>query len=264
LGSTSHEIELFALGESLQGIARIIAVLGNFTVTGRYTKQFQAQEVRVVAAEQHAECFELQVLLQWAREVGIFQGMAGPTLDALVTFALMKSSRASEQMKHLREALEAAIRELGHKDTAFIARMMDTVDKMVDALKPSVKQAVAPVGKTCETMMIGNGTPIIDRAMKDAIMSAGDLEFLDEKEYQVLITELDLENYTCKVRMPDDNVEGEDNTVPRYLAQITDPVLAKPDNAYVQAMSKRNYLIVRAKATIRDGEIERFYISNTI
>ncbi|MGU5671154.1 DUF7946 domain-containing protein [Aeromonas caviae] len=38
-----HKIDLYALGGSLQGIARVLAVSSHFVVTGEYAKQFGSQ-----------------------------------------------------------------------------------------------------------------------------------------------------------------------------------------------------------------------------
>ncbi len=41
-----HRIELHLLGESLQGVARILGVTGHFVATGQYAKQLQALDVK--------------------------------------------------------------------------------------------------------------------------------------------------------------------------------------------------------------------------
>ena len=254
LDAEAHELDLFALGESLQGAARIISVVGNFVVTGKYAKQFQAHEVRVVAAEAKSGCFEIQTLVQWAKDVQIFSGAAGPTIAVIITYVLMKASGSREEMKHLAQLLEIAIKELGHKDQGSIDRLIQTIENMADALKPAVKQAITPVGSTCETMRIGGeNAQVVDRALKDAIMSEGNLEVLGERAYEVLITELDLETHSCKVHVKGESAEEEGEGAPRRSAQITDPALVIADNPYVIAMSHKRYLAPQQNLWVTRG-----------
>jgi len=42
IDAEGHQIQLHLLGESMQGIARILAVSGHFAATGQYAKQLQA------------------------------------------------------------------------------------------------------------------------------------------------------------------------------------------------------------------------------
>lgn len=164
-------------------------------------------------------------------------------------------------MKHLSSALEKSIAELGVRDQPTVARLLDTVDRMADALAPSVKMAVDPVGKSARTLSVGlasspSNTATIDEPKKAAIFSEATLRVDDEKTYEVLISELDMISGACHV-----HITGDPDDL-RYPAKVTDPAVTMPNNAYALALAGMKRLLVRAKATTREGEIDRLYISD--
>jgi len=255
-----HEIELSALAESLKGISRIVGVTANFAVTEKYVQHKDALAIRVITRAPEAKCFEIMAWVKWAAEQPLISATLATLLASLITYIVSKAVNNREEMRHLRGALEAAIKELGHRDQPVVDRLLTTIDKMADALKPAVKQAVAPVGETAATLTIGDAAgrrmATVGVAEKAAIMADEPLEVGDERTYHVLITELDMETGGCKVAFLD-----EPNS--RYPGRITDPAFALPNNVYATAMAARRDISVRAKATLKDGEIDRLYISNT-
>ncbi|SFM24023.1 hypothetical protein SAMN05192568_1023107 [Methylobacterium pseudosasicola] len=82
-------------------------------------------------------------------------------------------------------------------------------------------------------------------------------EITSESDYIVRITELDMETGNCRIA-----IIGEDDA--RIAGKIVDPAVAVPNNPYVTAMAACVPLRVRAKALIRDGAIERLYLSDAI
>lgn len=85
LDAEAHEIELAALAESLRGLARIIAVTGNFAATGRYVQHKDALDVRVVVGTPQAHCFELWAFVRWAGEHALIATTVGGLTVALIT-----------------------------------------------------------------------------------------------------------------------------------------------------------------------------------
>lgn len=73
----------------------------------------------------------------------------------LITYTVARAANKRDEMKHLRGALETAIHELGNRDKTTVDRLLDTVEKMADALAPAVKSAVAPVGASARTLTAG-------------------------------------------------------------------------------------------------------------
>lgn len=258
LDASRHEIELSALADSLKGIARIIGVAGNFAATEKYVQHKDALSVKVLVRPPEAHCFELVAWVKWAAEQPLLAGAGGTLLAALVSYIFSKWSGKKEEMKQLRGALDTAIRELGTRDQEALSRALATIDKMADALRPAVRQAVSPIGQTASTLTIGTGSSrtVIGQAERDAIMTDTPVEITPEKDYSVMITELDMETGGCRVSVADDEQ-------PRVPGTITDPAFALPNNAYVSAMASKSTIKVRAKASVRDGQVERLYISDT-
>jgi hypothetical protein len=264
LDADRHEIELNALSESLAGLSQIIGVTGNFAATERYVRHRDALAVRIVVQPPKAHCFEIMAWVKWGAEQPLISATLATLTAGLITYVVSRAFKQRQEMKYLKESLETAIRELGHRDQPVIDRLLDTIDKMADALKPSVRKAVRPVGETAETMTVGSSTHrddqklsvTISRAERDAILAEAETELTSEQTYHVIITEVDIETGACKVSLdPTDDA--------RYTGKITDPALSVPMNAYVMALAQKKTLSVRAKALLRSGEIERLYISNT-
>jgi len=95
LDAEQHQMSLGALGLSLQGLSRLLGVAGHFALTGKYAKQEQAFDVRVVATgNPRANCFSVDIVLQYAQQYGLLQGFAGATLTALIAWIISKHSGA--------------------------------------------------------------------------------------------------------------------------------------------------------------------------
>lgn len=257
-----HKIDLYALGGSLQGIARVLAVSSHFVVTGEYAKQFGSQGVKVYASEPKAKCFELSAIIEFAQQQQLFSGFGGALFGGIVAFVVAKASGNREEMKLLSQRLEQAIKELGNRDQQVIDRMMSTIEKMADALRPSVRNAVEPVGRECDTLTIGKKTDpyktTIDKATRDAIWSEGDVTLTDLRDWEVVFTELDKESKTGKVRL----VGDESNT--RIKADVSDPAFLMPDNKYLASYAHNQVITIKAKAMLKEGELDRFYVSDAI
>lgn len=260
LDADRHEIELSALATSLSGISRIIGVSGNFAATQKLNLHQDALAVKVYATPPQAHCFELFVWVKWAAEQPLISATVAGLTVVLVTYVFKRAAGQKEEMRQLRGALDEAIKQLGTKDQPVVDRLLDTIDKMADALRPAARKAVAPIGDTASTLTIGSvdggQQTVVGPAEKAAIVSASPVEVDIERTYQIWITELDMDAGTCKVAM-----EGDPDA--RFAARITDPAFATPNNKYVLAMAARAPLLVKAKATLKDGEIERLFISDS-
>lgn len=260
----SHQIDMMSLGESLQGFGRIYAVIGHFAATGQYAKQSQALSVKTYAQEAEAKCFSVAGLIATASQAGLFQGMAGALVAAIVTYAVSRSSDKSEEMRHLRELLE---QQMGNSQKN-LDRAMDTIERLVSGLGPSIKKSVAPVGESCSRIDLYAGGvkhKSIDIADKEAILSADDGELLEEREYTVLLTEFDRLLRRCKVHLLGDDTDDElddSGLPPRINAEITDPAIQLSGNKYGAAVASDKPIKVKAKAFLKDGEITKLFISD--
>lgn len=254
-----HAIEIGALGESLKGLGRIIGVVATFAATDKLVLHSDARPLKVVVGPPEANCLTLHAAMMWVDQHSFVAGTASTLTAGLITYIFKYFGGRKEEMKHLRAIAEQAIRQAGHRDDEVVKRLLDTVDRMAESLRPAIKQAVKPVGTTAQTMTIrgsdaGVAPLVVDQAMRDAIESEESLEVGEEVTISVRFVEMNWDTRTSRIVLPD----GDDD---RFTAEITDPEIQVPNNAYATAFASQSYLTVRAKPTLRAGNIDRWYIS---
>ncbi|MBB5709306.1 hypothetical protein [Sphingomonas xinjiangensis] len=259
LDAANHSIEIDALGDSLKGLGRIIGVAATFAITEKLVLHSDARPLKVVVGPPEANCLTLHAALAWVDQSDFMAGTASALTASLVTYVITRFARRKEEMKHLRAIAEQALKQAGHRDDAIITRLLDTVDKMADSLKPAVRKAVKPVGVTAQTMTIRGSRAdgealVVDKAMRDVIDADEPIEIGDEVAITVRFFEMNWDTRTCRIA-----TESDPET--RYSAEITDPAIQVPNNAYATAFAGQTPLAVRAKPTLREGEVERWYIS---
>lgn len=249
-----HVIDAMELAESLGGFARILATAGHFAITGEFVRKLPAQNARVFVAEAEPKCFNLLYeVWELAKQQQVFQGFAGAILAALVAYIVAKAANNHEEVKHLAAALQTALSANGQRERELVDRMFSTIDKMADSLKPAVKQAVTPIGGSASQITV-NGT-VFDSEDKAAIMALASNEVTDERPWAAVITELDRENATGKVRLA-----GDDES--RVPISITDPLFRVQANPYLSAFIDGTPITLVGKAELNDGDIRRLFISN--
>lgn len=255
--SSQHIIGAAELAESLAGFNRILATAGHFALTGEYVKKAPAQNVRVFVGVPEAKCYNVIFeLWELAKQQQVFQGLAGNVLVAVVTYVVAKAANRNSEMKHLAAALQTALAQNGQRDQAVLDRMLNTIDKMADALRPSVKQAVSPVGQSCATVRIGGASGVtLDEGDKAQINAAETTEITAERVFRGVITELDRENATGKARL-----EGDDDS--RIPLTITDPAFRVLESIYMKAFVNGATINMTGKAELSDGEIRRIHVSD--
>lgn len=254
----AHEIDLFQLGESLQGLARITATAGNFAATGKYSRYFPSHDVRVVAKEPRPNCFSLDVVWNFVSQHQLLSGSFGPIAAALIPYLFVRAARKEAEVKALKESLALAIEKLADRDDGIKNRLLDLVEKMADDLRPSVRRAVSPVGNSCKTLTINMGVTrtSVDEADKAVICNDAEDEITETRELEVYFTEMDKERDSCLARL----VGHEDDK--RIKAKITDPVFETENNPYVLAFAEGSSIAVRAKLLIKNGELDKMFISD--
>ncbi|MDR5737164.1 hypothetical protein [Caballeronia sp. LZ016] len=158
-------------------------------------------------------------------------------------------------MKYLSEALQQALRN----NQGTVDKLMDTINKMADALRPAARQALTPIDRSCKRIdLYASGEKFAElgaeqkRAFADADMVVADHSTV----YSGLISEFDMATGACKVTL--------DGELARISAQVTDPIFNRPNNPYVEAMAATRTLRFVAKAEQNaDGEPMKLYISDT-
>lgn len=158
-------------------------------------------------------------------------------------------------MRHLQAALMSAIEQLGRKDE--VNRLLDMIDKMAVGLVPAAKQAVRPIGRTCELLSFGDGKAYYTQLNEDDKRAINNevFDITETNSYRVLISELDMKKYTCKVSL-------RDSLDTRFNARILDPQIEIPNNKYALAHAAKNIVTVKAKQKVIKGIIREFIISD--
>ena len=118
LDAANHEIELFSLGESLKGLARIASVVGNFATTEKYSKRFSCHDVRVVAREPKANCFSFEILWSFVQQHQILSGSFGAVVSALIPYILARTANKREEMNILKKIL--SINNIFYEKSSYI------------------------------------------------------------------------------------------------------------------------------------------------
>ncbi|EIV9530140.1 hypothetical protein [Klebsiella aerogenes] len=266
LDAEKHEIELSSLGESLKGFSKILATAGTFALTQKYSRNTSSQEVKIYATEARANCFSLDTVMNFISQSQLFSGSAGAILGALIPYIFAKNAQKKEEMKYLKDALEKAIEALGNKDKDTIEGLISVINKMAGELRPSVRQAVSPIGNTCKKISVSQGNgfkpAVIDEDDKAIIDKLDDDEVLGLREYRIFFTEFDAHRMTAKVI-----IDGDDSDK-RIPAQISDPSASKSDNPYLLSLSRflsngispESAVKVTAKASVRKGAICKLFI----
>lgn len=257
LDASSHQIDLYSLGESLQGFARILSTVGHFSATQEYSKNFSIHVVKTYAQEVRANCFSVDMVINWVQQNQIFSGSAGAVLAVILPWIFSRHKNKTEEMKLLKDSLDKAIEQLGNRDQEVINRLASTIEKMAEELRPAARQAVYPIGQSCKTISIfdkGKNKPIgvINEQDKEEISKLQDGEVTGIQEFNIVISELDKQKATCKV-----SVNGADK---RISASISDPLINTPDNVYYKAFVSNEILKVTGKAIIKDGDIYKLVI----
>jgi hypothetical protein len=257
--AVGHEIDLSQLGQSLQGMARILAVSAHFARTEKYNKQLDALSVKVVAQpvnEHH--CFEVSAAItNLAANKELWSGLGTAVFMGVIGYVFNR--RKGEELKHLSDALKQS----QGSNAEMQSRLLATIEKLADALQPAVRQALAPIGLSVESINIRQhgdaSAPVgLDRMTKELASAEKSTTISDAKEFSGVISELDMMTGACKVSL---------ETAPetRISSVITDPIGQRPGNPYAQAMAKLQTIRFTAKAEIdQDGDLINLYISDLI
>lgn len=254
----AHQIDLNQLGASLQGFARVLAVSAHFAQTGKYNKQYDALSVKVVADPvQEHHCYEISatVVQQIFSSEVLWSGLGTAIFMGVIGYVFNR--RKGEEMKHLSEALKQS---LGIQADAQ-SKMLATIEKLADALQPSVKQALTPIGQSVESINIrqqsGTSKPIVlDRETKELASASKESTITESRQFIGVISELDMITGACKVAL-----QQEPET--RIPSVITDPIGQLPGNPYALAMLHLTPISFIAKAEKDvEGLIIKLYISD--
>lgn len=258
LDAEDHGIDLFAFGESMQGIARVAGTIGHLVATQEYSRYFRSHELKVLAKEPRENCFSIDIVFEFVRQHQILSGTFPTVLTGLIAWLLHRASKKDNTAPELQLSLIGLVRDLAGQNAERENRLLGLLEIMAIDLRPSVRKAFAPIGGSCRTLTViaPQRTDTYDETDKAALLMSDEDQLTELLDWVVLITELDLERGTCKTRLinePDDR---------RISAVVTDPLLKQANNPYSLSMAAGEPLPVKAKAFIQDGNVKKLYISD--
>ena len=277
LDASEHYMDIEPLGESLRGVGQILRASTHFAFQHEYNKRKDKSYVRIlvqpprpgtwwcdavaVAATQYPLLAPLSQKILWETSFATAKAILfrrSGRRDLTDSTMAMVEKCIDNQARGL-DAVAGLAREQGERDLIVKQHLMEIIERLIDSNQPAAKNAVRPIGVSCNRMRLGEGQdePTIDEPMADAIRSQEDLEVMDEKEYLIRLDGITLHTRSCKFE-----IAGQEG---RYVnGKITDPAILQPDNPYTRSLNSHSEIRVRAKATMKGDNPHLFYISDTV
>lgn len=138
------------------------------------------------------------------------------------------------------------------------SRFLETIDHLASGLKTAAINSTQPIGRSCTQsnfLTINNKVILaIDEPMAEVIRSKDKLEVEDMKSYNCLVKAINIETGSAQLQ-----VEGSDSLL---HAAINDPILHEVGNVYTSALHNHSELVVNAKATSKNGKINKLFVSD--
>lgn len=265
LETDQHIIDLGQLGQSIQGAARLLGSAGSLVQTGQYVKKAPALSVRVVAGVPRPGSYELSAIIMSVLPAAaprlpiigdIAKTSATRAVTGIVNYAIAKLGGRKSEAQMALDLADKCLTEMGQTSRTAI----EAIEKVALSQRPAVRLFVAPIGESCTTARVGetiNGAIAVDKPTRDVIEAPEPIEIGTTAKYEILLSELDLKNKSCKFSLRDD-----DEPDHRTNGEINDPILLTPNNPYSAALDAQRWLAVIGKPQIKEGEIERLYISD--
>jgi hypothetical protein len=268
LDAAEHRIDLAQLGHSLQGAAQLLGTAASIVETGEYAKLASAMPVRILAGVPQIGCWEVPAIIvsvlpavQQSMFSELGKKLAASATTKIVSFAISRYSpepvKPSETAMAL-ETVQKAMAELGQTSRHAI----DAVVRMAEQQRPAARQLVFPIGLSCETLMVGsitNGAIPIDRSLRAAIDAPDVIEVFPAQHHEILISEMDRVNRSCKFAL-----RSEEESDRRITGEITDPIIQMPNDPYSAAFSAQRWLTVMGKLQVKAGDADKLFISDIV
>jgi hypothetical protein len=267
LSANRQLVELAQIGQSLQGAAQLLGSAASIVETGEYSKQLAAMPVRIYAGVPAQGSWEIPAIIKAIvpaiSELPVIADLrkvaATRAATAIVNGVIKMFKRGSSdkgEVKMIAELAEKALAEAGQNHRYALDAML----KMVEMQRPAARLLVAPVGFSCETMQIGdavNGAAPIDIDVRAAIEAHEVIDIQPAARHEILISEMDRVNATCKFAF-----RGEEGGDRRITGEITDPIIQTPNDPYSAAFSAKRWIKVTGKLQLKKGEPNRLFISD--
>jgi hypothetical protein len=132
------------------------------------------------------------------------KSLATKAVTGIVNYAIAKVGGRKSEAQIAMELADRALTEMGHVSRTAI----EAIERVAISQRPAIKLFVAPVGKSCATAQVGdvaNGAIAVDSSTREAIESPASIDIGSTGIFEILISELDLKNRSCKFSLRDDD-----------------------------------------------------------
>jgi len=274
-----HVIDALQFGKSLTGAARIYNATAHYCLFGEVPKVNFRKEFTTFVSVPKEGCYDALVIIAALAPQNLIFAELGKEALAQVffkTIAALKSLWTTNDSEAIVQELGKGLIDVANENaevTKILAngiiqsnnnlsslheKLIETLPKLASSLRPSARELVTPIGKSCKTISQFHGTlsaSEIDEPEADVIRSKDDLTIEEMTDFVcTAITEINRNTCHCEMM-----VEGFNGIM---KGTISDPVLSKPGNVYTQSLDQQTPFKFSAKPVKKDGEIHRFYISD--
>jgi len=260
LDAEDHKIELYALGESMQGLARIASVAAHFASSQKYTRYLPSHSFRLLAKEPKANCFTMAVVLEFLQQHQILSGSFSALISLIANWILVKNSNKQEKITEMQTALLQALKDYGVQRDQQLMNLIGILELMASEMKGASRLAVSPIGSTVTTLTVSSGDGsyqgTYDISDAEKIREKGLDELTGIELITIKISELDTERKTAKVYIEEIPESS------RISVEISDPLLMQKNNPYAISLASKMNIRVKAKLKFTDGKLSRAYISD--
>lgn len=272
--AADHRIDMRNLGKSLIGVEKIVSDSLVVAFQGRLPKPREHRDIELLVEAPRAHCLDISVLLVMAPGLlpfvqEILKDYTKEYVSALLGHVLsFFGGRQKEADAHMEKLLELT-REMHaehlidrSEDRAYALATQENMLRLVDKLHPAARQVVAPVGRSCNELIlpapVAGHTAVIDVAMADAIRAKEPVEVGDMTRMIVHVDTVSISRRTMRVMLPDDQ---EARLVD---AAIRDPAFDEDPNHNVYTAALGGLLAVDVKPTYRKetGELIKLHVMN--
>ena len=247
-------IDMRLFGESLIGLERALATGLNALAQGAIPKSRAKPTLEIKASPVRPGSVELDAIVEVAKGALPFVtgllAQHGPKIARLLISAIIKKGAGQKKQSDADVDQIVALAKINAADRA---NEREFVLSLVDRLGSTAAPMVAPIGKSCEALLISDGsdTTAVDVPMAQAVRSKAELEVGEMMAMRIRVDGVIVNTKTLKVEDPDE--PG------RYIsAEVRDPAFTNDENIYTRAITK--YLDVQAKPTFRDGRLYKLHI----
>lgn len=268
-----HRIDLNELGKSLQGFANAFSIIGTYSVSDRITSKSTEYKVSITT---DAKIYEgsveiwaiISATLQCCPNISDIKNL----FDAVCTFIFSK--REQSDMDKFLEYLESRDQKDLEKDEMRHEENLALINIISKCVDPNLKNCLAPIGKTCNSIKLGVGNnnqvekevSVIDSNVKNNLLARNHEKEEISKTIEIILVALNKKTCSCQFYFNEDYVNKEDddaNDISTYSGKITDPNFELASNSYTKAFDSNTPIKVIAKIKHNTNN-DIYYISDII